>query len=71
MSANDPANDKTPKPPGSLTMLWERTQAIIAIAVTGAMIHTAASGHESPALAQAFGMVILLYFQKATNGKPS
>ncbi len=51
-----------------INLIWETTQAIIAIGITGATIYNAVIGIKSDVLNNAFFLVIAMYFVR-TNHK--
>lgn len=52
-----------------VNLIWESTQAVIAVLVTVAMITLAWSGKQSELLASAFGMIVGMYFQRTNHTK--
>lgn len=52
-----------------VNLIWETTQAVIAVIVTGAMVCLAWSGKTSELLASAFGMIVGMYFQRTNHTK--
>lgn len=61
--------DRTTKGQRHINLIWEVTQAIIAVLVTGAMITLAFYGMTSELLASAFGMIVGMYFQRTNHTK--
>lgn len=52
-----------------VNLIWEFTQAIIAICVTGAVIYSALKGRESLILSNAFTLIIAIYFVRTNHVK--
>lgn len=52
-----------------VNLIWETTQAIVAVMVTCAMIALAWTGKTSELLASAFGMIVGMYFQRTNHTK--
>lgn len=53
----------------SVNLIWESTQALIATAVTGAVIYSDISGRESSLLGNAFTLIIAIYFVRMNHTK--
>lgn len=53
----------------AVNLIWESTQAIIAVLVTLAMVSLAWTGKTSELLASAFGMIVGMYFQRTNHTK--
>ncbi len=52
-----------------VNLVWELTQAVIAIGVTGAVIYTSINGKESAILGNAFTLIIAIYFVRMNHTK--
>jgi len=52
-----------------VNMIWEGTQAVVAIAITAAQIYCAAVGRESAILGNAFTLIVALYFVRTNHTK--
>lgn len=52
-----------------INLLWEVTQAIIALSVTGATIYAALTGRDSRMLENAFVLIIGIYFVRMNHTK--
>jgi hypothetical protein len=52
-----------------VNLVWEVTQAVIAIFVTGATIYSAMAGKESMVLSNAFTLIIAIYFVRTNHTK--
>lgn len=52
-----------------VNLIWESTQAIIAVSVTGAVIYSALNGKESALLGNAFTLIIAIYFVRMNHTK--
>lgn len=52
-----------------INVIWEITQALIAVIVTFAMVMLAFYGMTSELLASAFGMIVGSYFQRTNHTK--
>ncbi len=52
-----------------VNLIWEVTQAIVALMVTAATIYSALTGVESPLLGNAFTLIIALYFVRQNHTK--
>lgn len=52
-----------------VNLIWESTQAVIAVLVTVAMVSLAWTGKTSELLASAFGMIVGMYFQRTNHTK--
>lgn len=52
-----------------INLVWEVTQALMALSVTGATIYCAAVGKESTLLGNAFTLIIALYFVRTNHTK--
>lgn len=52
-----------------INLIWEATQAVIAITVTGANIYAALAGKESILLGNAFTLIIAIYFVRQNHIK--
>lgn len=52
-----------------INLIWEMTQAIIAIIVTLAVIYSAMTGKESSILSNAFTLIIAIYFVRMNHTK--
>jgi hypothetical protein len=52
-----------------VNLVWELTQAIIAVSVTGAVIWSALSGKDSQILSNAFTLIIAIYFVRMNHTK--
>lgn len=52
-----------------VNLIWEITQAMVAIMVTGATIYSALKGVESLLLGNAFTLIIALYFVRQNHTK--
>lgn len=52
-----------------VNLIWETTQAVIAVLVTAAMVCLAWTGKTSELLASAFGMIVGMYFQRTNHTK--
>lgn len=52
-----------------VNLIWETTQAIIAVGVTGATIWSAYTGKESCTLGNAFTLIIAIYFVRMNHTK--
>lgn len=52
-----------------VNIIWEVTQAIIAISVTGAVIYSALKGRESTLIGNAFTLIIAIYFVRMNHTK--
>ena len=61
--------DKKTRGQRKVNLIWELTQAVIAIAVTAAMIGSAFFEIESPALGNAFTLIIAIYFVRMNHTK--
>lgn len=48
-------------------ILWETTQAIIAVMITGAVIYNAINKVESPVLTNAFFLIVSMYFVRTNH----
>lgn len=53
----------------NINLIWEVTQALVAVMVTGATIYSALSGRESLILGNAFTLIIALYFVRQNHTK--
>lgn len=52
-----------------VNLVWEGTQAVIAVAVTGAVIFASLAGKESQILGNAFTLIIAIYFVRMNHTK--
>lgn len=52
-----------------INLIWEVTQATIAVLITGAVILSVFKGLSSELLASAFGMIVGMYFQRTNHVK--
>lgn len=52
-----------------VNLVWEVTQALVALSVTGATIYCATAGKESALLGNAFTLIIALYFVRTNHTK--
>lgn len=52
-----------------VNLVWETTQAVIAVAVTGAVIFASLAGKESQILGNAFTLIIAIYFVRMNHTK--
>lgn len=52
-----------------VNLIWEATQAVIAIMITAAVIFSTIYGLSSELLASAFGMIVGMYFQRTNHTK--
>ncbi len=52
-----------------VNLIWETTQALVAVMVTGATIFAALKGRESIILSNAFTLIIALYFVRQNHTK--
>jgi hypothetical protein len=52
-----------------VNLIWETTQAFVALMVTGATIYSALQGMESLLLGNAFTLIIALYFVRQNHTK--
>lgn len=52
-----------------ISLLWECTQMILAVSVTGTAIYLAVMGLEAPVLTTAFGFIIGSYFTRTNHTK--
>jgi cobalamin synthase len=52
-----------------INLVWEVTQALMALMVTSAAIYCAISGKESALLGNAFTLIIALYFVRTNHTK--
>lgn len=52
-----------------VNLVWEVTQALVALLVTGATIYCAILGKESTLLGNAFTLIIALYFVRTNHTK--
>jgi hypothetical protein len=52
-----------------INLIWESTQAVIAVAVTGAVIFAALQGKDSVLLGNAFTLIIAIYFVRMNHTK--
>lgn len=48
-------------------ILWESTQAVIAVMITGAVIYNAINKVESPVLTNAFFLIVSMYFVRTNH----
>lgn len=62
-------DDRKTRGQRNINLIWEVTQAIIAVLVTVAMITLAFYGMTSELLASAFGMIVGMYFQRTNHTK--
>lgn len=53
----------------NVNLIWETTQAVIAIAVTGAIIYSAIAKVDSQILGNAFTLIIAIYFVRMNHVK--
>jgi len=53
----------------NVNLVWEVTQALIALAVTCAAIYCAAAGKESALIGNAFTLIVALYFVRTNHTK--
>lgn len=51
----------------NINLIWELTQALIAIAVTIAEIYAAMKGKDSPAINNAFTLIVAIYFVRTNH----
>lgn len=61
--------DRKTKGQRNVNLIWETTQALIAIIVTLATIYSAVMGVESLLLGNAFTLIIALYFVRSNHVK--
>ncbi len=61
--------DRKTKGQRDINLIWERTQAIVAVLITGAMIYTQIRGIDAQALNTAFTSIIILYFVRTNHTK--
>lgn len=52
-----------------INLIWESTQAVIAVLVTVAVIYAALIGKDSPILGNAFTLIIAIYFVRMNHVK--
>jgi hypothetical protein len=52
-----------------INALWEITQAVIALAITAAVIYATLIGKESPSLSNAFVLVVSMYLVRTNHQK--
>lgn len=52
-----------------VNIIWELTQAVMAVLVTGAVIYNSTKGIESEILGNAFVLIIALYFVRTNHVK--
>lgn len=52
-----------------INLIWEMTQAIIAVLVTAAVIYAALSGKDSQVLGNAFTLIVAIYFVRMNHTK--
>jgi hypothetical protein len=52
-----------------INLIWESTQAVIALSVTGAVIYAAIAGVQEEILSNAFTLVIAVYFVRMNHIK--
>lgn len=50
-----------------VNLVWEATQAVIAVCITAAVIYNAVHGIQSEILGNAFVMIIALYFVRTNH----
>lgn len=62
------AEDDTIRGQRRINMIWEITQALIAIAITGAIIYTAVSGRSvQEIISNAFFLIVGFYFSRTNH----
>lgn len=59
--------EKTKAGQRRINLIWEMTQAIIAVSITGAKIYTSIKNIESPALTNAFFLIVSMYFVRTNH----
>lgn len=52
-----------------INLIWEVTQALVAIVVTGSYIYAALNGIDSQPLGNAFTLIVALYFVRTNHVK--
>lgn len=62
-------DDRKTKGQRHINLIWEVTQAIVAVMVTTATIWSAMNGRESLVLGNAFTLIIALYFVRQNHSK--
>jgi len=50
-----------------INFLWELTQSVIAVMITGAVIILAGNGRDYPVLTNAFFLIVSMYFVRTNN----
>ncbi len=60
---------KVTKSRRDINLIWEATQAIIAIAITIAVIYGEATGRNSTVLSNAFTLIVAIYFVRMNHTK--
>lgn len=50
-----------------VNLIWEFTQAVIAVSITGATVYLAINGKESDALSNAFFLIVSIYFIRTNH----
>jgi cobalamin synthase len=63
------ADDRRTAGQRRVNIIWETTQAIIAVTVTAAVIYSALVGKESLLLGNAFTLIIAIYFVRMNHTK--
>lgn len=61
--------DRKTKGQRDVNLIWEFTQAMIAIMITTAIIYAAIFSKSSELLSTAFGMIVGMYFQRTNHTK--
>lgn len=61
------AEDETAAGQRRVHILWESTQAIVAVMITGAVIYNAVNKIESPVLTNAFFLIVSMYFVRTNH----
>lgn len=62
-------DDRKTKGQRNVNLIWETTQALVALLVTSATIWSALNGKESLVLGNAFTLIIALYFVRQNHSK--
>lgn len=52
-----------------VNLIWESTQAVVAITITGATIYCSVNSLESQVLSNAFTLIVALYFVRTNHTK--
>lgn len=68
-SATTAEEDRKTQGQRHINLIWEVTQALIAVMITGAVIWSVVYGKSSELLASAFGMIVGMYFQRTNHTK--